>query len=311
MKKLYTLIALMALICAPLNAQTTINYDPDSTEGTGGGGGWLGFMNVFETPANGGGFVFGSGWGVGDLIVVNNMDGTANLLPNRIGDPDPFWQGPGPVGNPTGNKIMEATYYIEDDNLAGTDFTFNAEILSNTLDATGILDYGFTVTAFIKVFAPDYSSNVVVDSYGLAAGNFTLTHDSSDSTVGDHIQYGFTVSGPNVRLNTDVDPNPGFYDDDYAALGSIVVGPNTTLSTSDFEVNEFNVFPNPATDNWAIRSNQQINNIQIYDMLGKLVTDMDVQNNEVRIDASTLNSGIYFARIDAVNGKARVKLVKK
>ena len=46
-------------------------------------------------------------------------------------------------------------------------------------------------------------------------------------------------------------------------------------------------------------------------MLGKLVTDMDVQNNEVRIDASALNSGIYFARIDAVNGKARVKLVKE
>lgn len=86
---------------------------------------------------------------------------------------------------------------------------------------------------------------------------------------------------------------------------------NMPLSTEEFSLREVKVFPNPANDNWTIRSNQQINNIQIYDMLGKLVTDMDVQNNEVRIDASTLNTGLYFARIDAVNGKASVKLVKK
>ena len=86
---------------------------------------------------------------------------------------------------------------------------------------------------------------------------------------------------------------------------------NMPLSTEEFNLREVKVFPNPAKDDWTIISNQQINNIQIYDMLGKLVTDMDVQNNEVRIDASTLNSGIYFARIDAVNGKANVKLVKK
>ncbi len=86
---------------------------------------------------------------------------------------------------------------------------------------------------------------------------------------------------------------------------------NMPLSTEEFNLREVKVFPNPAKDDWTIISNQHINNIQIYDMLGKLVTNMDVQNNEVRIDASTLNSGIYFAHIDAGNGKARVKLVKK
>ena len=308
MKKLYTLLALFAMILGPINAQTEINFDPASTDGTG----WIGFMNVFETPANGGGFIFGQPWGVGDLIVGDNLDGTVSLLPNRIGDPDVFWQGPGPAGNATGNKIMDATYYLENDALAGTDFTFNAEVISNTLDATGILDYPFSVTAFIKVFAPDYSSVAVIDSNNLAAGNFTLTHNSGDSVVGEHIQYGFTVVGPNVRLNTDPMPtDPGWYDDEYAALGSILVGPNMTLSTNDFEASNFKAFPNPTQNSWTIKSNQVVSEIQIFDVLGKNVMSVIPESREVNIDANLLPNGIYFAQITSPSGINSIKLVKE
>ena len=304
MKKI-TLLALFVIAATfQLNAQNDINFDPSSTDGSG----WIGFMNVSETPANGGGAVFGSAWGVPDLIVVDNLDGTASLLPNRIGDPDTFWQGSVgvPEPNPTGNKIMEATYYLENDALAGTDFTFNAEIISNTLDATGILDYGFTYTAFIKVFAPDYSSNVTVDSDALTGGNFTLTHNASDSVVGEHIQYGFIVTGPNVRLNTP-DNN---YDADYAALGSILVGPNSTLSVSENSLSEFKVFPNPAQNNWTIRAASEITEIIVSDMLGKQVMMLQPQNTEVRINAETLPQGIYLAKISSGAGSKTIKLIR-
>lgn len=308
MKKLYALLALLTLVFGPINAQTEINFDPTSTDGTG----WIGYMTVFNLPAPFGdeAYQFEGGWGTGDLVAEDNMDGTVTLKPNRIGDPDPYWQGANPAGNPTGNKMMRAVYYLENDALAGTDFTFNAEVVSNTLNSTG-LDVGFTVVAFIKVFAPDYSSNVVVDSYNLANGNFTLTHSAGDSSVGDHIQYGFEVYGPNIRLNTDVDPNPGFYDDDYAALGGIMLGPNTTLSTGDFEVTEFKAYPNPSTDNWTIKGNQQIMQIEIIDMLGKSVLNINPNNFETTINASSLNSGLYFARIKTESGINSVKLIKK
>src|SRR6266850_3785947 len=47
------------IVARQLNAQVTVGVNP--------GASWLGYMNVFETPQHGGGFVFGSGWGTADL----------------------------------------------------------------------------------------------------------------------------------------------------------------------------------------------------------------------------------------------------
>ncbi|MBT8274410.1 MAG: T9SS type A sorting domain-containing protein [Bacteroidia bacterium] len=314
MKKLYTLLALTALFIGPVNAQD-INFDPASMDGTG----WIGYMTVFNLPAPFGdeAYQFEGGWGTADLVAQDNMDGTVTLKPNRIGDPDPYWQGANPPGNPTGNKMMEATYYLQDDALAGTDFTFNAEVISNTLNMGG-LDVGFTVTAFIKVFPNDFSSVTVIESYNLADGNFTLTHVSTDSNPGtgpgdtDHIQYGFTVYGPNVRLNTDPMPtDPGWYDDDYDALGGILVGPNMTLSTTNFEAPNFRAFPNPTQNSWTIKSNQEISEVQIFDMLGKKVMTVVPNTRDINIDANQLSNGIYFAQITSPSGINSIKLVKE
>ncbi|MCK8479831.1 T9SS type A sorting domain-containing protein [Psychroserpens algicola] len=294
MKKNYILTALMILALLPATAQTDINFDPASTEGTG----WIGYMNVFETPANGGGFVFGSGWGTADLIVVDNMDGTVTLKPNRVNDTDGFWQ----TGNLTGNKIMDATYYLEDDSLAGTSFTFNAEVISNTLDDSS-LDYPITYEAFIKVFAPDYSSFTSY-TYDLSEGNFTITLDAAQSAVGDHIQYGFNMTGPNVNIDMS-------FDAQYDAIGGITVGENTTLSVTTADRNEFSVFPNPTANVWNVNSTQQIKSIEVYDVLGKQVIAMNPNTNEATIDTSNLVSGLYVAKISSDKGSKTMKLIKK
>lgn len=286
-----------------------INFDPTSSDGTG----WIGFMNVSNLPSpyGDGVYQFGGSWGTGDLVAEDNMDGTVTLKPNRIGDPDVYWQGTNPAGNPTGAKMMDATYYLENDGLAGQDFTFNARVISNTLNSTG-LDVGFTVIAFIKVFAPDYSSNVVVDSYDLSEGNFTLTHSASDSSAGDHVQYGFTVIGPNIRLNTEAEGNPGFYDDDYAALGGITIGANT-LSTTDFNIDtNLMVYPNPSQNIWNVKSNNEIiNSIQIFDIQGRQAMNLNPTASEAAIDGSNLPAGLYFATINTSGGSKSIKLIKQ
>ena len=187
-----TLILVLGLLLAS-NASAAITNVSDST------GPWLGFMNVFELPANGGGYVFGSGWGVGDLVATFN-DGANNLTlsPNTIGDPNPFWYvGGGGPGAP-GNKIMEANLYQEyTDVYNGQTLTFEGTVLSNTFTSA------HTASIFIRDFAPDYSSfNQSV--IPLVPGPFSLSLNN-DPGAGRHVQYGFQVRGENVWI-TDVDP---------------------------------------------------------------------------------------------------------
>ena len=45
-------------------------------------------------------------------------------------------------------------------------------------------------------------------------------------------------------------------------------------------------------------------------MLGKNVINLEPNTNEVEIDATTFKTGLYFARIESVNGTKTIKLIK-
>ena len=159
-------------------------------------------MNVFEIPSNGGAYVFGSSWGTVDLCATWGGP-VLTLSPNTIGDPNPFWYTPSGGPGSVGNKIMDANMYVETTGLyPGQTLTFSGNVLANTLvgnvDANG---NGWTSVAFIKDFAPDYSS-FNISTMPLVAGEFNV----SLATVNDparHVQYGFETIGPDVWI-TDV-----------------------------------------------------------------------------------------------------------
>jgi hypothetical protein len=175
-----------------------------------GDGGWEGYMNVFELPGNGGGFVFGSGWGTDDL--VSNISSATDVLilsPNVINDPNEFWYqnttgaAPDPAnpGGPgqKGNKSMEANLYytFSDSELSGTTVTFSGTVLSNTLTAAHVAE------VFIKDFAPDFST-FTESRAPLTPGAFSISL-ATDPGAGRHLQFGFSMVGENV-WSTDVAP---------------------------------------------------------------------------------------------------------
>jgi hypothetical protein len=181
---------------ASSNAATTVTVDPTAA--------WQGFMNVFETPQHGGAFVFGSGWGVPDLTATFSGP-TLTLGPNTINDPSSFWYSPSGGPGAVGNKSMDANMYVETTGLyTGQTLTFTGNVLANTLIGhVNQIGNGWTSVAFIKDFAPDYSSSVSITA-PLVNGVFSI----SLPTVNDparHIQYGFETIGPDV-WNTDVAP---------------------------------------------------------------------------------------------------------
>jgi hypothetical protein len=189
-------LALCALLGTAIsaNAVTVGSVDPSAS--------WQGYMNVSEIPSNGGAYLWGSGWGMADLCATW-AGPVLTLSPNTINDPASYWYTPSGGPGARGNKIMDANMYVETTGVfSGVNLTFEGNVLANTLfghvDANG---NGWTSVAFIKDFAPDYSSFISV-TVPLTVGHFNI----SLATVADparHIQYGFETIGPDVWI-TDV-----------------------------------------------------------------------------------------------------------
>ena len=198
MKSIIQPLALCTVFSAVISANAAVTYtvDPSAT--------WQGFMTVFDkgTPGYGaaalGGYQFGIGWGTSDLRATFSGP-NLSLQANTIGDPNPYWYTPTGGPGAVGNKMMDASISQQfTGSLAGQSVTFTGEVLSNSL-AGGPLDaggFGWTSVAFIKDFAPDFSSSIttaVTLTPGVFSVNYTAINDSAR-----HIQFGFQTIGPNV-----------------------------------------------------------------------------------------------------------------
>lgn len=175
-----------ALLCAAQAPAATVTIDP--------GASWLGYMNVFDLPQDGGAFLWGSPWGTADLTATFSGP-VLTLGPNTIGDPSDYWYKGGGQPGAQGNKMMDANMYVETTGVyTGQTLTFTGIVLSNTLFGNvDSLGNPWTSVAFIKDFAPDYSS-FTQTTVSLTPGLFSISHTVS-ADPGHHIQYGFETIG--------------------------------------------------------------------------------------------------------------------
>lgn len=97
----------------------------------------------------------------------------------------------------------------------------------------------------------------------------------------------------------------------YVFIDNLLLTRGNALSIDDLATSEFKTFPNPTNDSWNISGNTVINNISVYNILGKEVLSLSPSSNEVDIDATNLKSGIYFAKIKSETGSKTVKLIRQ
>lgn len=282
MKKIMYTFLCMAFSVVTMNAQVTVDFDADAD--------FIGFANVFETPANGGGFVFGEVWGVPDLkTVVNTGAGTVTLQPNfNTWDvADPFWVTPGGEGN----KIFEGNTFVEDGTLVGEVLTFRGRCDSFTIDNS------YAVKAFIKVFNSDFSVLKEVNTILVAGENFEITYDDvepADAVV----QYGFAVTG------LVADPA------DEGTLGNVVISA-PVLSINDNSLLNLATYPNPTSGVITLRSSNELTNATVFNALGQEVKSFELNSSVSTLDISELAGGMYFVRVSAEAGEEVIQIIKK
>ncbi|MBQ5688643.1 MAG: T9SS type A sorting domain-containing protein, partial [Bacteroidales bacterium] len=95
------------------------------------------------------------------------------------------------------------------------------------------------------------------------------------------------------------------------SVGSAVLVTEDT-NVSEMTENNISVYPNPAKDFVKLSAvSGQLSAIKIYNCLGMLVEEIEVNANEVEINISEYNTGIYFINIQTENGNIVKKVVKK
>lgn len=283
MTKNYAFIILFLFIGSLGYSQNTVTID--------GSGNWLGYANVFDLPADGGGFQFGSGWALGDIkSTVDSGTNAVTLQPNfnTYNVADDYWTDPVTL---EGNKTFEGNTFLEDATLAGSELTFTGTVSSFTLDGA------YTVIAFIKVFNGDFSVLKQEDVPLVDGMDFSVTYtnvEAADAVV----QYGFQVVGPNA--------NPA----DEATLGSVVVEA-VALSIDDVvKEDSFKLFPNPTSSELQFNASQVVDNITIYDVLGKQVFAFSPKATSDVIEIENLPKGIYLMKVSLDNSIRIERFVK-
>ena len=84
------------------------------------------------------------------------------------------------------------------------------------------------------------------------------------------------------------------------------------VNANSFE-DSVSIFPNPANNEFTLRSNVSLKELKIYDLKGSLVKTMDLSemSNEKRVEISSLSSGTYLVQITGDKGTVIKNLVKQ
>lgn len=123
------------------------------------------------------------------------------------------------------------------------------------------------------------------------------------------IEYTYNLdnySGQAVRIaiNCVSDDQFGFAIDDFSVT-------TATLSSEDFFKSNFSLYPNPANDILNVNGNQTITSIEITDLNGRVVSVWNGALQNVQIQTSNLQSGLYILNVHTDAGKGTAKFIKK
>ena len=85
----------------------------------------------------------------------------------------------------------------------------------------------------------------------------------------------------------------------------------TTTGVNDY-VNNMVLYPNPTTGQFRIENSElRIETVEVYDVYGKLIKTVKVEDHQVVMDLSGNAAGVYFARIYTDKGMVTKQIVKK
>ncbi len=236
---------------------------------------------------------------------LNTAFGDDSEQPGSSGDGNKF--GPN-AGTGRGVKLNEVSrrIYQKITVVAGTQYTFSVDSRS---EATGALSGVYILNEEIdtEVGLQNLTADSRVDAYYLINNDYNPTKSSSTLDTFTTNTFTFTPTTTTAVIYigsaTAADATTEIFFDNISVIET------SQLSTTDVNVLDFKVYPNPAKDHITIAShtNETIA-VSVFDVLGKNVLNRNLNANNT-LNVSGLSKGLYVMKITSASNSVITKKI--
>jgi hypothetical protein len=150
-----------------------------------------------------------------------------------------------------------------------------------------------------------WSDNGAATSYDVTlVGVGTLSNSSNPEDISTNWEYSTTYDWNVKSINC--------LGEETSSNFSFTTESNPALSTEEFKTKLFTIYPNPTTEFLNIETNETINSVTVYNLLGKQI--MFIEGNQIlnnTLNVGNLTKGIYFITIEANGKNEKLKFIKQ
>ena len=206
-------------------------------------------------------------------------------------------------------------------------FFFTSIAQTNIIDSIKIMPRNISVSdpIFFAMYAHPFSGgcthqfnvdSIIIDTKIYISGKFDSNDKCGalwDKEVNDTINIGLLPAGTYELIYTLIDIN--HYGARYLPeTYSIEFVVSLSSEVQEVKIKEFELYPNPC-DSYVniVFSNidNEIKHIQLFDIVGKMIYEKNVNQNSLQINMSSYNQGIYFIRITNNKNEYKYKIIKR
>ena len=189
--------------------------------------------------------------------------------------------------NPVTHEIYNSRYAYE-----------NSEHCYPVKDLLAMVDGDAPPTLYLSWNKPENGTPVGYDVYvdgELMADNLNDTYYSNEDE--------------DICYNAKTAEVVAVYEDGKTSVGVAMIIVRDT-NVEETTCGNISVYPNPAKDVVRLSTdNGQQTTVRIYNILGMLIEEIEINSNETEINVSDYNPGIYFFNIQTENGNVTRKIV--
>ena len=137
---------------------------------------------------------------------------------------------------------------------------------------------------------------------------------SAINPIGGHGNVLFKIKTlPGLAIGTEVSNTAGIYFDYNAPIATNTARTTfAALGKTDFKKDDsITIYPNPVKNSVHITAKNNITNIQLFDIEGRILQTTIENKNTATLDISKQQSGIYFLKVETVDGSTIEKIIKE